>query len=380
MADEQIIVIKKKSGHGGHHGGAWKVAYADFVTAMMALFIVLWLMNSSKSTQEDIGGYFRDPHGISEKKGIGLGGKEEITAPKDNMAKLKNEMMQSLKKMPEFDKISKQVEFSLTPEGLRVEMIEIGNTTNFNGENVFSSNSPTSFLSTQASLATTTALTAGSKTTITDAATGGTFVFTAGVASTVADLQAAIGDAVTAGTLSAGTTATLNGTGNLVIGPNTATTGIQVTSNDTVLGPMDVAPGSNNSNTVFISDGTTTGASNTTITTTIASLSSTSLNLGALSLTSTSGAQSALTAINAAISQISAQRGQIGASVNRLQAATTVMSTQVQNLQSASNSIEDADIGKTVAQMTQFNILQSTGMAALQQANSASQNVLKLLQ
>ena len=56
------------------------------------------------------------------------------------------------------------------------------------------------------------------------------------------------------------------------------------------------------------------------------------------------------------------------------------MSTQVQNLQSASNSIEDADIGATVAQMTQFNILQSTGMAALQQANSAQQNVLKLLQ
>ena len=40
-----IILIRKKGGHAGHHGGAWKVAYADFVTAMMALFIVLWLMN-----------------------------------------------------------------------------------------------------------------------------------------------------------------------------------------------------------------------------------------------------------------------------------------------------------------------------------------------
>ena len=57
----QIIVIKKKGGHGGHHGGAWKVAYADFVTAMMALFIVLWLMNSSKQIQEAVGGYFKDP-------------------------------------------------------------------------------------------------------------------------------------------------------------------------------------------------------------------------------------------------------------------------------------------------------------------------------
>ena len=46
-----IIIVKKKVSHGGHHGGAWKVAYADFVTAMMALFIVLWLLNTSKPVQ-----------------------------------------------------------------------------------------------------------------------------------------------------------------------------------------------------------------------------------------------------------------------------------------------------------------------------------------
>ena len=68
MADEQPIIIKKKGGHGGHHGGAWKVAYADFVTAMMALFIVLWLMNSSKPIQEAVGGYFRDPNGLAKKR------------------------------------------------------------------------------------------------------------------------------------------------------------------------------------------------------------------------------------------------------------------------------------------------------------------------
>ncbi len=44
----EIIIINKKSGHGGRHGGAWKVAYADFVTGMMSLFIVLWLMNASR--------------------------------------------------------------------------------------------------------------------------------------------------------------------------------------------------------------------------------------------------------------------------------------------------------------------------------------------
>jgi len=62
-----IIIVKKVSGHGGHHGGAWKVAYADFVTAMMALFMVLWLVNSaSVTTRERIASYFREP-GVFEK-------------------------------------------------------------------------------------------------------------------------------------------------------------------------------------------------------------------------------------------------------------------------------------------------------------------------
>jgi chemotaxis protein MotB len=72
-----IIVIKKKSGHGGHHGGAWKVAYADFVTAMMALFIVLWLLNSSKQVQEAVGGYFKDPTGTSKRVGSNMAGAGE---------------------------------------------------------------------------------------------------------------------------------------------------------------------------------------------------------------------------------------------------------------------------------------------------------------
>src|SRR4051812_5166812 len=55
-----IIVLKKKGGHGGHHGGAWKVAYADFVTAMMALFIVLWLLaQTDKELQKELSAYFR---------------------------------------------------------------------------------------------------------------------------------------------------------------------------------------------------------------------------------------------------------------------------------------------------------------------------------
>ena len=73
MADDEklapIIIIKKKGGHGGHHGGAWKVAYADFVTAMMALFIVLWLLSSSEQVKKAVGGYFTDPNGSGKMAG-----------------------------------------------------------------------------------------------------------------------------------------------------------------------------------------------------------------------------------------------------------------------------------------------------------------------
>src|SRR5580658_4556258 len=73
---QPIIVIKKNGGHGGHHGGAWKVAYADFVTAMMALFIVLWLMSQSDQVKKEV------------------------------------------------EKLSKQIEITITPEGLRIELLE----------------------------------------------------------------------------------------------------------------------------------------------------------------------------------------------------------------------------------------------------------------
>ena len=61
---QPIIIIRRKKAHGGgHHGGAWKVAYADFVTAMLALFIVLWLLSSSEQVKKAVGGYFTDPTG-----------------------------------------------------------------------------------------------------------------------------------------------------------------------------------------------------------------------------------------------------------------------------------------------------------------------------
>lgn len=262
-------------------------------------------------------------------------------------------------------------------QSIMSEVNQIGTNTNFNGQNVFTSNTPTGFTSTQASLSASTTLTTGSKTVISDNSTGGTFIFTATAGDTLATLATAITAAVGTGTLSTGTALTF-ASGKAVVSES-GTQGINVSSNDAVLGAMVAsAPSTGNTNTVFISDGTST--SNLTITTSIAQLSATALSLNTNVLTSNANAQTALSAINAAVNSISAQRGVIGASVNRLQAATNVMSNQVQNLQSASNSVQNADIGKTVSSMTQFNILQSTGMAALQQSNQAQQAVLKLLQ
>ncbi len=124
-ATGNIIVIKRKSGHAGHHGGAWKVAYADFVTAMMALFIVLWLMNTSKPIQDAISGYFKDPSGNGKLTGSNqTGPKQTLTANKENMAKLKQELEKAMEQVANFDKLKNHIEMTLTPEGLRIELME----------------------------------------------------------------------------------------------------------------------------------------------------------------------------------------------------------------------------------------------------------------
>jgi|SRR5579872_2276262 len=120
-----IIIVKKKVNHGGHHGGAWKVAYADFVTAMMALFIVLWLMNSSKQVQEAVGGYFKDPSGTSKMVGTDQRGSgDNFAVSKDNMSLLKEQLQKSIRQMSDFDKLKDQIEMTVTAEGLRIELME----------------------------------------------------------------------------------------------------------------------------------------------------------------------------------------------------------------------------------------------------------------
>ncbi len=128
-----IIIIKKKGGHGGHHGGAWKVAYADFVTAMMALFIVLWLLNSSKQIQVAVGGYFKDPTGTAKEVGSTLTGTgESVTLTRDNMPKLKEQLETAIREMNDFDKLKSHIEMTVTDEGLRIELTESAAGTFFN--------------------------------------------------------------------------------------------------------------------------------------------------------------------------------------------------------------------------------------------------------
>jgi chemotaxis protein MotB len=128
---QPIIVIKKKGGHGGHHGGAWKVAYADFVTAMMSLFIVLWLMGSSEKVKKAVAGYFNDPKGTGQLLGTTMTGTGEtiVVANNEDLQKLKDKLEQEIKAKKELEKLSKQIEITITSEGLRIELIEDKNGT-----------------------------------------------------------------------------------------------------------------------------------------------------------------------------------------------------------------------------------------------------------
>jgi flagellin len=102
-------------------------------------------------------------------------------------------------------------------------------------------------------------------------------------------------------------------------------------------------------------------------------------NLAGIDLTDATKAAAALTTIKTAIGNVSKMRGDIGAGMNRLQSAITVLQTQSQNTQAAESSIRDANIAEEVSNMTKYQILSQSGMAALSQANSSSQSVLSLL-
>jgi flagellin len=103
-------------------------------------------------------------------------------------------------------------------------------------------------------------------------------------------------------------------------------------------------------------------------------------NLGATDLSAQGDAQSALTALNTAIADVAAQDGYIGAQINTLSSVSQVLSTQQENVQAAQNAVQATDYAQASSNMSKYEILSQTGIAALAQANSQQQAVLKLLQ
>ena len=107
------------------------MAYADFVTAMMSLFIVLWLMNSSEKVKKAVAGYFNDPKGTATLMGTTMSGTGETVsaAATDAMQQLKKRLEDGIKAKKDLQQLSKQIELTITPEGLRIELLEDKNGT-----------------------------------------------------------------------------------------------------------------------------------------------------------------------------------------------------------------------------------------------------------
>jgi len=141
------IIIKKirKAGHAGHHGGAWKVAYADMVTALMALFIVLWILSQSEEIVSQVAGYFRDPIGFTEGGRVVPsapghstgdpnepdGGKPpatttpiEVEDPDLRWQRQAESIRAALFQNTGLERFEDQVQIAMTPEGLSITLLE----------------------------------------------------------------------------------------------------------------------------------------------------------------------------------------------------------------------------------------------------------------
>src|SRR5438105_2271258 len=146
MADKSkkkvVIIRKKKVAGGGHHGGSWKVAYADFVTAMMAFFMVMWILGMDDKLKQAIEGYFSNP--IGYKKGYSAGASPISSGSSPSKVQtsqlrmivrnteaqkfgtLAQQLREVLAKNSDLKRLGAKVEVVVTKEGLRIELIETG--------------------------------------------------------------------------------------------------------------------------------------------------------------------------------------------------------------------------------------------------------------
>ena len=133
----RIVVRKKVGGHGAPHG-AWKVAFADFMTAMFALFLVLWIINQSTDIRSAIAGYFQDPLGRADEFGSSIlpgGGAQTATVrpltPPDvvelrrnRLGSLAEKLEGELDHLPALKDVRDKIEIQLTDDGLRIQLLE----------------------------------------------------------------------------------------------------------------------------------------------------------------------------------------------------------------------------------------------------------------
>ncbi|MFN8179819.1 MAG: flagellar motor protein MotB [bacterium] len=138
----RIIIKKKVAAHDDHHGGAWKVAYADFVTAMMAFFLVMWLISQGPDVKESVAAYFADPIGFNQKAAAGSGMMPgapslSVEAPPEEgdvesqLQQKAQEIQRELEKLDDFQEIEKLVVITVGPEGLRIQLQEADDATFF---------------------------------------------------------------------------------------------------------------------------------------------------------------------------------------------------------------------------------------------------------
>lgn len=143
MADKStgIRIVKRKLGHESHHGGAWKVAYADFVTAMMAFFLVMWIVGLSENIKQAISGYFNDPTAFMEAVAKGNapfsvsamagGGKSPTQNPQSELQerqvlqKAKETIEKVVGNAPELRELKRYMDIRLVDEGLRIDLLEV---------------------------------------------------------------------------------------------------------------------------------------------------------------------------------------------------------------------------------------------------------------
>jgi chemotaxis protein MotB len=129
-SEDRTVVIKKiRSRHDATHSGAWKVAYADFVTSMMALFIVLWVVSSGDpELKAGVAKYFRDPAVFDSAQGlvpIKEPDQELVSQPGgEGLKALQEELLEDLRRLKEYPSIAEQISIRMTPDGLLIELVD----------------------------------------------------------------------------------------------------------------------------------------------------------------------------------------------------------------------------------------------------------------